>query len=65
MGRYAAKVRLHALSAIQSRVPRSVGLETLVDAPLPKIFIDQNSMMGETVNRDKPVFTQARCPAPM
>ena len=63
MGRYAAKVRLHALSAIQSVVPRSV--ETLVDAPLPKNFIDQDSMMGETVNRDKPVFAQARYPAPM
>jgi hypothetical protein len=32
------------MSAIRSLVPRSVGLETLVDVPLPKNFIDENSM---------------------
>ncbi len=53
------------MSAIRSLVSRSVGLETLVDVPLPKILIDENSMMGKTVNRDKPVSVQARCSAPL
>ena len=42
------------LSAIQSLVSRSVGLEKLVDVPFPKHYIDENSMMGKAVNRDKP-----------
>ncbi len=52
------------MSAVRSIVPRSVGLETLVDVPLPKNFIDENSMMGKTVNHDKPVSAQDRCSAP-
>jgi hypothetical protein len=46
-------------------VSRSVGLETLADVPLPKNFIDENSMMGNAVNRDKPDSAQARCSAPL
>ena len=43
--------------AIRSLVPRSVGLETLAYVPMPKNFIDENSMMGKTVNHDKPDST--------
>jgi hypothetical protein len=53
------------MSATRSLVPCSVDLETLVDVPLPKNFIDENSIMGITVNRNKPVSTQAQCSAPM
>ena len=53
------------MSAIRSLVPRSVGLETLADVPMPKNFIDENSMMGKTVNRDKPDSAQSRCSAPL
>jgi hypothetical protein len=64
MGSFAAQARLHA-HAIRSLVFRSVGLEALVDVPLPKNFIDENSMMGKAVNRDKPDSPQARCLAPL
>jgi hypothetical protein len=37
------------ISVILSLVPRSVGLEKLVDVPLPANFIDENSMMGKYV----------------
>jgi hypothetical protein len=53
------------MSAIRSLVSRSVGLETLLDVPLPKHFIDENSMMGKAVNRDKPDSVQTRCSAPL
>ena len=53
------------MSAIRSLVPRSVGLETLVDVPLPKNFIDENSMMGKAVNRDKPDSVQTQLSAPL
>ena len=53
------------MSAIRSLVSRSVGLETLVDVPMPKNFIDENSMMGKTVNRDKPDSAHSRCSAPL
>ena len=53
------------MSAIRSLVPRSIGLESLVDVPLPKNCIDENSMKGKAVNRDKPDSAQARCSAPM
>ena len=53
------------LSAIRPLVSRSVGLEMLTDVPFPKDFIDENSMMGKAVNRDKPNSVQSRCSAPM
>ncbi len=53
------------MSAIRSLVPRSVDLETLVDVPSPKNFIDEKSMMGKAVNCDKPDSAQARCSAPL
>ena len=49
------KLGFMPISAIRSLVPRSVGLETRVNVPLPKNFIDENSMMGKTVNHDNPV----------
>ena len=48
------------MSAIKS-LSRSVGLEMLADVPSPKEFIDENSMMGKAVNRDKPDAAQLRC----
>ena len=53
------------LSAIRPLVSRSVGLEMLTDVPFPKDFIDEKSMMGKAVNRDKPNSVQSRCSAPM
>ncbi len=54
-----------SMSAIRSLVSGSVGLETLVDVPWPKNFIDENSMMGKAIDRDKPDSAQARCSAPL
>ena len=60
MGSYATQTRLHAY--VRSLVPRSVGLQQqqqpLVDAPLPKNYIDENNMKGKAVNRDKPDSAQ-------
>ena len=53
------------LSAIRPLVSRSVGLESLNDVQFPKDFIEENSMMGKAVNRDKPDSAQSRCSAPM
>ncbi len=53
------------MSVMRSFVFRSVGLETLVDVPFPKNFIDENSMMGKAVNREKLDSAQARCSAPL
>ena len=56
------------LSAIRPLVSRSVGLELLNDVQFSKDFIEENrlnSMMGKTVNRDKPDSAQSRCSAPM
>jgi len=59
------KLGFMPLNAIRSLVSRSVGLEQLVDVPFPKHFIDENSMMGKAVNRDKPGSAPPRCSAPM
>jgi hypothetical protein len=53
------------MSAIRSLVSRAVGLETLVDVPLSKYFIDKNSMTGKAVNSDKSDSVQTQCSAPL